>query len=194
MTLIRVDPSSVRQYGRDAQLAFDEMHRSLSDLVVEVVAVRYFGPNAVVFKTECGRLAADFAGRLHADLAAMADAVRRATSNIATALGGEPIHVAVDARPIVPPTPEVVDHVDVDTAALEAIVPVIARRFGELRQQLTVHFQRLQATDWEGNAKLAAVDAVGGFTTSARQTCDTAEHSLIDVVRRQVQAVVAADR
>lgn len=194
MTLIRVDPASVRQYGRDAQLAFDEMHRSLSDLVVEVVAVRYFGPNAVVFKTECGRLAAEFAGRLHADLAAMADAVRRSTSNIATALGGEPIHVAVDARPIVPPTPEVVDHVDVDTAALEAIVPVIARRFGELRQQLTVHFQRLQATDWEGNAKLAAVDAVGGFTTSARQTCDTAEHSLIDVVRRQVQAVVAADR
>lgn len=194
MTLIRVDPASVRQYGRDAQLAFDEMHRSLSDLVVEVVAVRYFGPNAVVFKTECGRLAAEFAGRLHADLAAMADAVRRSTSNIATALGGEPIHVAVDARPIVPPTPAVVDHVDVDTAALEAIVPVIARRFGELRQQLTVHFQRLQATDWEGNAKLAAVDAVGGFTTSARQTCDTAEHSLIDVVRRQVQAVVAADR
>ena len=140
------------------------------------------------------RLAAEFAGRLHGDMAAMADAVRRSTSNIATALGGHPIHIGVDARPIVPPTPEVVDVVDVDTAALEAMVPVIARRFGELRQQLTRNFQRLQATDWEGHAKLAAVDAVGGFTSSARHTCDAAEQSLAEAIRRQVQAVVAADR
>lgn len=194
MTLIRVNPASVQQYGREAQAAFDGMHRSLVDLVGEVVAVRYFGPNAVAFKSDCGRLAAEFAGRLHGDLAAMADAVRRSTTNIATALGGEPIHLAVDPRPIVPPAPEVVDHVDVDTTALEGVVPVIIRRFDEVRQQLTIHFQRLQATDWEGNAKLAAVDAVGGFTTSARQTCDLAEQSLTDVVRRQVQAVVAADR
>lgn len=194
MTLIRVNPASVRQYGRQAQASFDEMHRSLADLVVEVVAVRYFGPNAVAFKTDCGRLAADFAGRLHVDLAAMADAVRRSTSNIATALGGEPIHLAVDARPIVPPSPQVVDHVDVDTAALEALVPIIAGRFEQLRQQLSVHLQHLQATDWEGNAKLAAVDAVAGFTASARRTCDSAEESLTGFVRRQVQAVVAADR
>ena len=194
MTLIRVNPASVLQYGREAQAAFEQMHQSLVDLVGEVVAVRYFGPNAVAFKTECGRLAADFAGRLHLDMAAMADAVRRSTSNIATSLGGQPIHLGVDARPIQPPLPEVVDFVDVDTTALEALLPVVARRFGDLRQHLTTNFQRLQATDWEGNAKLAAVDAVGGFTTSARQTCDVAEQSLCDVVRRQVQAVVAADR
>lgn len=193
MTLIRVNPASVQQYGRDAQAAFEQMHRSLVDLVGEVVSVRYYGPNAVAFKSECGRMAADFAGRLHLDMAAMADAVRRSTSNIATALGGQPLHLSVDPRPIVPPAPEVVDHVDVDTAALEAIVPVVARRFGELRQQLTDHFGRLQATDWEGNAKLAAVDAVGGFTTSARQTCDLAEQSLADYIRRQVDAVLAAD-
>lgn len=194
MTLIRVNPASVQQYGRDAQAAFEQMHHSLVELVGEVVAVRYFGPNAVAFKTECGRLAAEFAGRLHLDMAAMADAVRRSTSNIATALGGQPIHIGVDARPIVPPAPEVVDVVDVDTAALEAMVPVIARRFDDLRQQLTRNFQQLQATDWEGYAKLAAVDAVGGFTSSARHTCDAAEQSLADAIRRQVQAVVAADR
>lgn len=194
MTVIRVNPASVQQYGRDAQAAFEQMHQSLVELVGEVVAVRYFGPNAVAFKSECGRLAADFAGRLHVDMAAMADAVRRSTSNIATALGGQPIQLSVDARPIVPPTPEVVDVVDVDTTALEAMVPVIAGRFGELRDQLTVNFQKLQATDWEGHAKLAAVDAVGGFTSSARHTCDAAEQSLADAIRRQVQAVVAADR
>lgn len=194
MTLIRVNPASVLQYGREAQAAFEQMHQSLVELVGEVVAVRYFGPNAVTFKTECGRLAADFAHRLHVDMAAMADAVRRSTSNIATALGGQPIHIGVDARPIVPPAPPVVEVVDVDTTALESMVPVIARRFGELRHQLSSNFGRLQATDWEGHAKLAAVDAVGGFTTSARHTCDLAEQSLSDTVRLQVQAVVAADR
>lgn len=194
MTLIRVNPASVSQYGRETQAAFDRMHRCLVDLVGEVVAVRYFGPNAVAFKTECGRLAADFASRLHLEMAAMADAVRRSTSNIATALGGQPVHLVVDGRPIVPPTAEVVDYVDVDTAALEAVVPVAARRFGELRDELAANLRRLQGTDWEGAAKLAAVDAVGGFTTSARRTCDLAEQSLCDAVRRQLQAVLAADR
>ena len=194
MTLIRVNPASVQQYGREAQSAFEQMHQSLVELVDEVVAVRYFGPNAVMFKTECGRLAADFANRLHADLGAMAEAVRQSTSNIAAALAGQPLHLQVDGRAIVPPSPQVVDFVDVDTAALVALVPVVGRRFEELRQQLTTHLQRLQATDWEGNAKLMAVDAVGGFTASGRQACDASEQSLGDHIRRQVDAVVAADR
>ena len=85
MTLIRVDPESVRGYGREAQGIFEQIHDALVRLVDDVVAVRYFGPNAVAFKTECGRVAADFANRLHVDMAAMADAVRRSTSNIAAA-------------------------------------------------------------------------------------------------------------
>ncbi len=194
MTLIRVNPESVRGYGRQAQSAFEIMHRSLVEMVDEVVAVRYFGPNAVVFKTECGRIAADFANRLHLDMGAMAEAVRRSTSNIAAALGGQPIHIQIDSRPITPPVPLSVDYVDVDTAALEAIVPVVARRFTELRDSLTGNFQRLQATDWEGNAKLAAVDAVGGFTTSGRAKCDATEQTLSSFITRQVHAVIAADR
>jgi hypothetical protein len=194
MTLIRVNPTSVQQYGREAQSSFDEIHTSLVRLVDEVVAVRYFGPNAVAFKTDCGRMTADFARRLHLDLAAMADAVRRSTSNIAAALGGVPIHLHVEARQIVPPLPEVVDVVDVDTTALDGLVPVVARRFTEVRDRLGLHLRRLQATDWEGHAKLAAIDAVAGFTTSANRTCDTAEESLTSFIRRQVDAVVTADR
>lgn len=194
MTLIRVNPASVQQYGRSAQTGFDQMHRALVQLTGEVVAVRYFGPNAVAFKTECGRLAAEFANRLHADLAAMADAVRQSTSNIAASLGGQPLALSVDARPLTPPTPQTVDYVDVDTAALDAVIPVVTGRFTELRSELTDHFARLQATDWEGNAKLMAVDAVGSFTAAARQKCDAAEQSLTQYIRRQIDAVVAADR
>lgn len=194
MTVIRVDPESVRGYGREAQASFDGMRESLVQLVNEVVAVRYYGPNAVAFKTECGRMASDFANRLHLDMGAMADAVRRSTSNIAASLGGQAIHIQLDPKPITPPSPEIVDVVDVDTAALDATIPVVGQRFEALRQSLTRNFQRLQATDWEGNAKLAAVDAVGGFTSSAHTTCDAAGAALSDFIRRQVDAVVAADR
>lgn len=194
MTLIRVNPESVRSYGVQAQRHVDQMQTSLGILVNDVVAVRYFGPNAVAFKTECGRIAAEFANRLHLDIAAMADAVRRSTSNIAASLGGAPIHLQVDARPITPPLPVTVDYVDVDTSALEAQVGAVGARFAELRESLSANFHGLQATDWQGNAKLAAVDAVGGFTTTARQRCDQTEQSLAGFIRRQVDAVVTADR
>lgn len=194
MTLIRVNPESVRAYGVHAQSEFESMSTSLDRLVADVVSVRYFGPNAVSFKTECGRLAADFGNKLHADMAAMADAVRTSTSNIAASLGGQPISIQMSNKPVVAPTPETVDYVDVDTAALDAVVPVVGGHFASIRESLTGNFRRLQQTDWEGNAKLAAVDAVGGFTASARQSCDSAEQSLTTYIRNQIEAVVAADR
>lgn len=194
MTLIRVSPESVQAYGREAQNIFDGMHQSLVQLVNEVVAVRYFGPNAVAFKTECGRVASEFANRLHADMAAMAEAVRRSTSNIASSLGGSPLVIRLDSKPITPPTPATVDYVDVDTDALSGVVPVVNSRFAELQNGLSQNLSRLQATDWEGNAKLAAVDAVNGFTNSARQKCDAAKQQINDYINKQVNAVQTADR
>ena len=194
MTVIRVNPDSVRSYGNAAQGIFDAMQTSLVSLVNEVVAVRYFGPNAVQFKTEAGRMAAEFANKLHADMAAMADAVRTSTSNIAAALGGAPISIRIDPKPIVPPTPQVVDYVDVDTSALESLMPSITSRFTALRDGLTSNLTQLQSTDWEGNAKLTAIDAVSSFTASAKSKCDSGEQSLTSYVRSQLQSVVAADR
>jgi hypothetical protein len=194
MTVIRVEPASVEQYGRQAQATFDLMHRALSDMVRDVVTVRYSGPNAVAFKTDCGRLAVEFAGRFHADLATIADAVRISTSNIATALGGQAIHLRVDARPIVPPTPDVVEFVDVDTSALEALVPLVARCFAELRTQLSAHLEGLRATDWEGHAKTMVVERVAGVTASSRSSCDASEQALTGFVREQVRSVELADR
>jgi len=194
MTVIRVDPQSVRDYGRQAQGIFDTMHGELVTLVNDVVAVRFFGPNAVAFKTDCGKVAADFANKLNADMGAMADAVRTSTSNIAASLGGAPITIQLDSKAITPPTPETVDYVDVDTSALESLIPVVAQHFTGLRNGLKDNLSRLQGTDWEGNAKIAAVDAVSGFTTSAQAKCDTAEQSVTNYIRNQIEAVTTADR
>ncbi len=194
MTVVRVDPASVRSYGTQAQGIFDTMHGELVSLVNDVVAVRFFGPNAVAFKTDCGKVAADFANKLNADMGAMADAVRTSTSNIAASLGGTPITIQLDSKAITPPSPETVDYVDVDTSALEALIPVVTQRFTALRTGLKDNLGKLQATDWEGNAKIAAVDSVSGFTTSAQAKCDSAEQSVTGFIQRQIEAVTAADR
>jgi hypothetical protein len=127
-------------------------------------------------------------------MSAMANAVRTSTSNIATALGGAPISIRLDARPIAASSPAVVDYVDVDTAALDALLPVIGASFDALRSALGENLAQLEATDWEGNAKRAAVGAVAGFTSAARGRCDAAEQSISGYVRRQLDCVVAADR
>ena len=160
MTHIRVNPESVRAYGRHAQAQFEQIHQSLVDLVNDVVNVQYFGPNAVAFKTECGQIAAAFANALHLDMAAFAEAVRASTSNIANALGGAPITIQLDNRAITPPTPPTVDYVDVDTAALEALVPVVTARFDVIRTSLMSNASQLHGTDWEGNAKMSAGSAI----------------------------------
>jgi hypothetical protein len=148
----------------------------------------------VTFKTDCGKVAADFANKLNADMGAMADAVRTSTSNIAASLGGTPITIQLDSKVITPPSPETVDYVDVDTSALEGLIPVVTQRFTALRTGLKDNLGKLQATDWEGNAKIAAVDSVSGFTTSAQSKCDTAEQSVTQFIQRQIEAVTAADR
>ncbi len=194
MTLIRVEPESIRRYGYTAQSIFDEMHGSLVGLVNQVVGVRYLGPNAFAFKSEVGRLAADFANRLHVDMQSMAEAVRISTTNIAAALGGSPISIHLDPRPITPQSPVTVDFVDVDTAALEALIPVVVARFEALRHGLNTNVSQLEATDWQGNAKRSVVDAVGRVSASARGRCDTAEGAITSFVHRQLEGVLAADR
>ena len=194
MTLIRVEPESIRRYGYTAQATFDGMHAALVDLVNQVAGVRYFGPNAFAFKSEVGRLAAEFANRLHLDMQAIAETVRISTTNIAAALGGNPIAIHLDPRPITPPAPLAADYVDVDTAALEAVIPVVFDRFEALRQGLATNLSQLEATDWQGNAKRTVVDAVGRVTAAARTRCDAAEEAITSFVRRQLEGVLAADR
>ena len=77
---------------------------------------------------------------------------------------------------------------------LEALVPVVAQHFTALADALSSHLQRLQATDWEGNAKLASVDAVLGFTSSARRQCSATEETLTAFINGQIDTVITADR
>lgn len=195
MSVIRVNPDSIRQYATAAQSQFDAVRAQLVGLVDDAVNVRYFGPNAVQFKTRCGQMAAEFGQRLAQDLGHIAEAVRTSTSAVATSLGGPPISIAVIGTSVAVPTVAPGDgSVEIDTSGLDALKPVVARRIGAITSQLGGHLHNLQATDWHGQAKEAAVAAVSGFTTMAESRADEARTAITSYIDAQIGDVMARDR
>lgn len=194
MTKIVVDPKSVKAYGAAAQADFDKIRTELVQLVNDVTQVDYHGTNAHRFKTECGQMAAEFSAKLLKDAGAIADAVRTATSNIATSLGGAPIQIKVDGRAIPLPAVAKSDVEIADTSALTQLIPVVRRRFTAIDAALNSHLRSLSGTNWQGDAKAGAVKAVGSFTKKVVATGNEAETSITKFISDQVQAAQAADK
>lgn len=195
MAVIRVNPDSIRQYAAAAQAQFDAVRSELVGLVDEAVGVRYFGPNAVDFKSHCGQMAADFGLRLGQDLGHIAEAVRISTSAVSSSLGGGPISIAVNGSPVpVPPVPGGDGSVEVDPTGLESLKPVVSRHISAIVDQLSAHLRNLQRTDWEGQAKQSAVSAVSGFTSSAESRATEAQTSITAYIDAQISDVLARDR
>lgn len=195
MSVIRVNPDSIRQYAAAAQGEFDAVRSELVGLVDDAVGVRYSGPNAVDFKSHCGQMAADFGLRLGMDLGHIADAVRASTSAVSASLGGAPISIAVNASPVpVPPVPRGDGSVEIDPTGLEALKPVVTRHISAIVDQLSAHLRNLQATDWEGQAKQSAVAAVTGFTSAAESRATEAQSCITAYIDAQISDVMAHDR
>jgi post-segregation antitoxin (ccd killing protein) len=195
MSVIRVDPASIRQYAATAQGQFDSIRSELQGLVNDAVNVRYFGPNAVQFKTRCGQMAAEFGARIGRDLSEIADAVRSSTTAIATSLGGSPISISVNGAPLpVPPVPAGDGAVEIDTTGLDGLKPAVARHISAISSTLSAHLRHLQATDWQGQAKDAAVAAVASFTNRAAGAAADAQQAITGYIDAQVASVMAMDR
>jgi ABC-type transporter Mla subunit MlaD len=195
VTVIRVNPGSVRAYAAQAQGLFDGMRADLEALVNDCVTVRYYGPNAAQFKTQAGEMAMQFSTALLADLGAISEAVSASTSAIASSLGGAPVRIAVNGSAVAAPAVDAGDGtVDVDTSGLEALTPAVSGRFASIDAGLDQHLRALEGTDWEGNAKLGAVEQVSGFTRQAQSRTAEARESLTRFIADQLSAVLAADR
>ena len=195
MSVIRVNPDSVRQYASAAQQQFDAVRVELQNLVNDAVTVRYFGPNAVDFKTHSGQMASDFGRRLAQDLGQIAEAVRTSTTAIAQSLGGGPISVSVNGAPIpLPQVPAGDGSVEIDTSGLESLKPRVASHIDSITTQLDAHLRNLQNTDWQGQAKESAVSAVTGFTNAARNLAHEARTSITSYIDKQINMVLAGDR
>lgn len=165
MTVIRVNPGSILAYADSANAIFDSVRSSLDALVAEAVGVNYKGENAVEFKTECGRMAVDFANALNADIQAIASAVSASTSAISASLGGQPVTLDVNVQPFeMPAVPASDGSVELDTSGLSALSDSAASHFESIGENVADHLASLQATDWEGGAKDNAVSAISTYT------------------------------
>jgi len=170
MTLIKVDPVSVRQYGDKAQTSFGEIRARLQQLSDDVVSMN-----------------------LVKDMGAMAEAVRVSTTNIAGSLGGSPISIQVNGSPITPHDVTAADFSQVETSALEALKGTITAHFSTVTGKLEEHKAALVSTIWEGTAKTNAVTAVGQLTTAATTKAEETQRALLDAIDAQVQATLKAD-
>jgi hypothetical protein len=195
MTVIRVNPESVRNYATNATELFGNSRTQLESLISAVVEVRYYGPNAVGFKTQAGQMAADFSTQLLNDFTAIAGAVQASTTAIASSLGGTPVTISVDGTPLTAPVvPPADETVDVDTSALEGLKPVVTQYLSAVSQALTDHLTSLQGTDWEGTAKTTAVETVSTYATTAQTRVTEAETAIKGYIDSQISSVTAADR
>lgn len=195
MSDVRVNPPSVRAYGVSAQETFGTIRQSLENLVADAVAVDYYGPNAVQFKTKCGQLAADLANALTQDMTKIADAVKTTTSNIAASLGGGPVDIQFNGSQISPPAvPQGDESVGVNLPALEGMKATASSHFTAISEQFTNHLQSLQGTDWVGTAKENAVGAVTGFTNQAKAKVQEAGTEMTTYIDQQIEQVNRANQ
>lgn len=193
MTLIKVDPTSVRKYGNDAQTIFGEIRARLQQLADDVVSVRYEGVNAASFKSKTGRIAEQFSMNLVKDMGSMAEAVRVSTTNIAGSLGGSPININVNGSPIAAHDVTAADTSEVDTSALDGLKSTITGHFTFVTNKLDEHKAALARTIWEGTAKTNAVTAVTNLTSAATSKANETQAALNNAIAQQVADTLKAD-
>ncbi|HAP77421.1 MAG TPA: hypothetical protein DCR14_15235 [Acidimicrobiaceae bacterium] len=196
MTVIVVDPASIKKYGALAVEQFTKISQRLQNIVGAVITVHYFGTNAYEFKTKSGDMAVEYATALHKDLKQISDAVRTATSQIAKSLGGQPITLPASSGSGVkrPAVAKGDGTEEANTEALEQLIPEVKKYFTAIDNLLDAHLKHLSDTKWEGNAKTAAVQAVRKFTNEAKATSNKAEQAITKYIRAQVDAVTSADK
>jgi hypothetical protein len=195
MSIIRVNPESIQSYAQQSTQCLQQARADLDLLVRAIVEVRYEGPNATKFKTDCANIAVQFSMSMIQSFQQIAAAVQSSTSNISSSLGGAVVSIAVDGSPIAAPAvPAATGIVDVDTSGLEALPPVVTQRIQAVRDQLDSNLRMLEGTDWQGSAKETAVSTVTQITTSAKSKAVEAETSINQFIRTQVDSVVQADK
>lgn len=195
MSDVRVNPPTVRAYGQSAQEIFGSIRTSLETLVSDAVAVDYYGPNAVQFKTKCGQLAADLANALTTDMTKIADAVKTTTSNIAASLGGGPVDIQFNGSAISPPAvPQGDESVGANMPALEGMKGTANTHFTAISEQFGNHLTALQNTDWIGTAKENAVGAVTTFTNQAKSKIQEANSEMTTYVDTQIEEIGKANK
>jgi uncharacterized protein YukE len=193
-SIIRVEPQSIHRYAKEAQQYFDEMQSELRRIVDSVAEVDYHGVNAFEFKSAISDLAVEFASKFTKDMAIISGAVRDVTTNIVKSLGGQPVVISVEGKPMIRPTIKREEFFQVDTSALEQLGPVVKGQFEALTNSLSRHLKALENTDWQGNAKRQVVATVRDYTQKMNLNAEECSATIRQMISSQVNSTIEADR
>jgi hypothetical protein len=196
---IEIHPEKVKRYGTLAQTHFDKLRSDLQIITNVVDRAPYEGDNAAYFKNTCGDMVGEFSAKFLEDMQEISELVRVTTSNIAQALGGQPIVIKVNGSKIVPQ--KVSANSDgsqkVDTIALASLPKIMNTRFEHIRSELKGHqrdFTNFDVIGWRSKAKTSADGAINTFTTNASRHATEAETEIVKFIQSQLDALQAADK
>lgn len=192
MTIIKVVPSEVAAYGRNATARFGEIVDQLQALSTMVDDVQFEGESASRFRTETNTLVADFNRQIHGAMTGMINNVQAAVGAIQSSMQGTPVTMEVP-----PPTPvteadtRTTEDSEMDTDALSGLD--VEGPFQAITDSFAQHQSDLGNVTWLGNQGDAARDAVQQLTTEATTVCSTYAGEFRKVIDAQVAATMQAD-
>lgn len=193
---IRVNQFDLQAYGEEANHIFAHVGDTLATMVQDAGTVVYKGRNAQQFRADLLRLATDFAGAITEDMENIALAVASSTSAISGSLGGDQIQINAPtlAQAVAAPDDEEGDHVTMlETGTLNTYMETARGHFQDVGRGFDQHQARLEGTDWDGQAKVTAVSAVGDYTSSAHSAISQATSALEEFINAQVSTAETAD-
>lgn len=196
---IEIHPDKVRTYAGKAQAHFDKMRSDMQSITNTIDRVDYEGDNAAYFKNTTGDMVSDFSQKFLQDMQEISQLVKVTTSNIAQAMGGQPIVIKVDGSKIVPQKVAAASDGSqkVSTADLANLPTILHTRFESMRAELKGHmmdFTNFDVIGWRSKAKTSADEAVRTFTTNASGHATEAENEIVKFVKSQLDALEAADK
>jgi hypothetical protein len=116
------------------------------------------------------------------------------TTNIVKSLGGQPVVISVEGKPMIRPTIKREEFFQVDTSALEQLGPVVKGQFEALTNSLSRHLKALENTDWQGNAKRQVVATVRDYTQKMNLNAEECSATIRQMISSQVNSTIEADR
>lgn len=151
MTIKQTNRDLIKQFAQNGKDLFDQIELDLKSLVVQTAEVAYTGQNALTFKTNCTKAAVDFSVSCSQTMTQISDVVSEQTSHIATALGGDAIHLE-------PPTLQIeMPKIDADTSVemadskpLTGLRTSIERSFNEIENAFQDNLNNLVTLGQEG--------------------------------------------
>lgn len=194
MAIKSTDRIKIQQYGEDLSGCFNDIARSLEDLVSGIATANYEGPNAARFKGTCVDDAIRFSESCQSSMQVISGNVEEQTSYIAQNLGGMAIAVAAPSGEVARPTISTDETVELaDGDALRAMSSLVDTRMGEIERAFDMNLEQFvtlgRSDGWIGEEYDSLLSQLQIATDDVKGEITTATADINGAIQRQLDAL-----